>query len=224
MNVSIEKVPYLEFVESGHHNLGIIGVQKVPQPTGTLAQSSQDQSAVGDTLGTRCRHHNRVVRRDTRNDLCGFRERFGNKRVLDHGRFLFVGSTDPGQNDDLLFISAVLLVNAHDVQKAVNSQETRSREAGDAGVGQGNWEVVSLEAARETANADLGQDAHLTRELSLKNHTDADTLAMKDGRRQNGLDGMADTVAKVDEVTESGLALINGDNVRLDRDGTNDDG
>jgi len=34
---------------------------------------------------------------------------------------------------------------------------------------------------------------------------------------------MADTVAKVDKVTEAGLTLVNGYNMCLDRDGPDDD-
>jgi hypothetical protein len=43
---------------------------------------------------------------------------------------------------------------------------------------------------------------------------------MKDGRRQNGFNGVADAVAKVDEVTEASLALVNGYNVGLYGDGS----
>lgn len=42
---------------------------------------------------------------------------------------------------------------------------------------------------------------------------------MKDGRRQNGFNGVANAVAKVDEVTEASLALVNGYNVGLYGDG-----
>jgi hypothetical protein len=47
---------------------------------------------------------------------------------------------------------------------------------------------------------------------------------VEDGRGEDGLDGMSDRVAKVDEIAQPRLALVNSDDVCLDGDGALDDG
>jgi hypothetical protein len=47
---------------------------------------------------------------------------------------------------------------------------------------------------------------------------------MEDGRCKDSLDGMSDGVSKVDEVTESRLAFVDGDDVRFDGNRADDDG
>ena len=46
---------------------------------------------------------------------------------------------------------------------------------------------------------------------------------MKQRGRKDGFDRMANGVPEVDEVAEPGLALVDGDDVRLDADGPRDD-
>lgn len=47
---------------------------------------------------------------------------------------------------------------------------------------------------------------------------------MQDGRGEDGLDGMANGVAEVDEVAETRLAFVDGDDVRLDGNRPDDNG
>jgi hypothetical protein len=47
---------------------------------------------------------------------------------------------------------------------------------------------------------------------------------MEDGGCQNGLNSVADTVTEINEVTKSSLTFIDGDDMCLHRDGTNDNG
>ena len=46
---------------------------------------------------------------------------------------------------------------------------------------------------------------------------------MEDGGGKNGFDGVPDAVTKVNEVAETGLAFVDGDDVRLYRDRADDD-
>ena len=75
------------------------------------------------------------------------------------------------------------------------------------------------------ADRDLPEHAELARDLCLKDHADADALAVEHVWGQDGLDGVANGVPEVDEVTEpGGLALVMGHDVGLDGDGADNDG
>lgn len=67
--------------------------------------------------------------------------------------------------------------------------------------------------------------SELAGHLGLEDHSDTDTLAVQHTGRQHGLDRVSDRVSKVDEVAQPGrLALVVGDDMRLDGDRAHDDG
>lgn len=136
---------------------------------------------------------------------------------------MLIGSTDSRQNHNFLLGATVLLVDFHNIQKAVDGQQLRCREAGNARICQGHRQIVSLERTSEPTYADLREDSHLSGDLSLEDHADTNTLAVEDSRGKDSLNGMADRVSKVDEVAKTGLALVDGDDVRLDRDRADND-
>ena len=68
----------------------------------------------------------------------------------------------------------------------------------------------------------MTKHTELARDLSLEDHTDGNAFAMEHCGREDGLDRVADGVPEVDEVAEAGLALVDGDYVRLDADRASD--
>jgi hypothetical protein len=70
----------------------------------------------------------------------------------------------------------------------------------------------------------LGEAAELASDLGLEDDPDGNTLSVQNFGGEDGFDGVPDGVAEVDEVSKTGLALINGDDVGFDIDGAGDDG
>jgi hypothetical protein len=209
----------LEFVKTGHHDLGVIRVQQVRQPTGAISEGSQHESAVRNALRTRRRHANRTLRRQSRHDLGGLREGFPNDGVRNDAGLLLHRLADGSEEHDLLLRPAVLLVDPHDVQKAVDAEEPRSGHRRDARIRERDGPIVALEAARETSDADLTEVPELAGYLGLEDHPHAHALAVQYARRQHGFDRVSDRVPKVDEVPQPRrLALVVGDYVRFDGD------
>ena len=64
--------------------------------------------------------------------------------------------------------------------------------------------------------------AELPGYFCLEDGANADALAVENGGGENGLDGMADRVSKVDEVPQPRLAFVYSDNVGLDGDAADD--
>ena len=58
---------------------------------------------------------------------------------------------------------------------------------------------------------------------TLKQGCSVGAFAVEHVRRQDGFDGVPDRVPKVDEVAQTCLALVEGDNVRFDKDTARDD-
>ena len=190
----------LQLVKSGHHDLGVIRVQQVSQPTGATSEGSQHESTVRNALRTRRGHANWALRRHSRDDFGRLGEGLADNGIGNYARFLLHRLADGSQQHDLLLRPAVLLVDAHDVQQAADGEKPRGREARDTRIRQRDGQVVALQAAREAPNADLSEMSELAGHLGLEDHPDADALAVQHSRRQDGFDRVSDRVSKVDEV------------------------
>lgn len=211
-----QEVAYLELNKSGHHDLSIVRVQQVGELASAFAESSENECAIGDTLRAGGSHADWVLGGNTGDDLAGLAQSLGNNLVLDASRLLFISLSDPLEQHDPLFGTAVLFVDFHDIEKLFNGEELGCGDSFDTGVVDGDGEIVGLDAARQPTNTNLTKDTQLTGNLRLEHHTNAYALSMKNGRSKNSLDSMADTVSKVDEIAKTGLTLIDGDDVRLD--------
>ena len=175
-------------------------MEEVLETACSTAEGSQQEGTVRDALGPRGGHLNRVMSRDTGNDLASLGKGLGDDGVSDSGGLLLVCGADPGKDDDLLDWTTVLLVDLHNVEKSINSDEFDSWNAGDSGIVDGHGKVVRLETPGETTDAYLAQHTHLAGDLRLQYHSDTDTFSVKDGRGQNSLNGMTDGMAKVDQI------------------------
>ena len=214
-----------EFMKSGHHDLGVIRVQQVPQPAGAAPECGQHEGAIRNALRSGRGHADRALRGDSGDDLGGLGECLDDDGVGHDAGLLLHGRADAGEQHDLLLRPAVLLVDPHDVQQAVDAEQPRRGHGRDARIGERDGQVVALEAARQTADADLSEVAQLAGHLGLEDHPHADALAVQDARRQHGLDRVPDRVPKVDEVAQARrLALVVRHDVRLDGDRADDDG
>lgn len=161
-------------------------------------EGSQQEGAVGDTLGPRSSHSNGVVSRDTGNDLASLGERLGDDGVSDPGGLLLVRGADPRKNDNLLDRTAVLLVDLHNIEESVDRDKLGGGDARDSGVVDGHGKVVRLETPSEATNAYLPQHAHLAGNLRFQYHSDTDAFSVENGGGQNCLDSVADGMAEVD--------------------------
>ena len=191
---------HLQFNECVHHDLGIIRVEEVLETARSGTEGSQQEGTVGDALGPRSGQLNRVMSRDAGNDLTSLRKGLGNDRISDSGSLLLVCGTDPGKDDNLLDRTTILLVDLHDVEKPIDSDELDSRNASDSGIVDRYGKVVRLETPGEPTNAYLAQHAHLAGNLRLQYHSDTDAFSVENGRGQNGFDGVTDGMAKVDQI------------------------
>ena len=173
-------------------------MEEVLETARPSAKGSQQEGAVGDALGPRSGQLNGVMSGNTRNDLASLRKGLGNDGISDSSGLLLVCGTDPREDDNLLDWTAVLLVNLHNIEKLIDSDELRGGNASDSGIVDGHRKVVRLETPGETTNAHLTQHAHLTGDLCLQYHSDTDTFSVENGRGQNGLDGVTDSMTEVD--------------------------
>lgn len=137
---------------------------------------------------------------NTGDDLASLRQSLDDDGISNCGSFLLVCGANPGKDDDLLDGATVLLIDPHDVEKPIDSDESGSGNAGNSGIIDGHGKVVGLETPSKTTNGYLTQDTHLAGDLGFQYHSDADTFSVKNRRGQNSLDGMADGMAKVDKI------------------------
>ncbi|KAI3485871.1 hypothetical protein L1887_50669 [Cichorium endivia] len=215
----------VEVCETGHHDLGVVRVKHVAESAGVAGKSSEDERAVGDGFGAWSGEGDLGVvglLEDGR-DGGAEGENAADDVVADGGGHVFDGVADGVKKDDLLVGARVLLVDLHDVEEAVDGDVEGLGKAGDAGVGERDREVVLLEAASEATDGDLAEAVHVARDLCLEDHADGDALAVEHLGGEDGLDGVADRVAKVDKVAKAALLFVDGDDVRLDADGAADD-
>ena len=105
--------------------------------------------------------------RDTGDDLASLGKGLGNDGISDRGGLLLVCGADPGEDDNLLDWTAVLLVDPHDVEKLIDSDELGSGNASNSGIVDGHGEVVRLETPGETTDTYLAQYAHLAGNFGL---------------------------------------------------------
>ena len=142
--------------------------------------------------------------------------------------------SDARQEDDFLeFRSGILLVDGHAVEEASDG-DLGSRcsaclglGAEDEGVGEGSWKAIGLDATAESSDADLAEasfSSATSGDLGFEDHAYGDALAVEKVGCEEGLDGVADGVAKVDEVAEVGLLWIVGDDGGLCVGGGDDEG
>jgi hypothetical protein len=195
-----ESHTYLEFMKSGHHDLSVIGVQQVSQSAGAASEGSQHESAIRKALRTRRGHANWTLRRHSGDNLGSLGESFPYDGVRNDAGLLLHRLADGGKEHDLLLRPAVLLIDPHDVQQAVDAEKPRSGHGHDARIRQRDGQVVALQAAREAPDADLSEVPELAGHLGLEDHPHADALAVQYAGRQHGFDRVSDRVAKVDEV------------------------
>lgn len=209
---------YLQFDKRIHHDLGIVRVKEVLETTCSSTEGGQQEGTVGYALGPWCGHSNRVMSRDAGNDLASFGKGFSDDGIGNTGGLLLVCGANPGKDDDLLDRTTVLLVNLHDIEEPIDSDEFGGGNASDTGVIGGDGKVVCLERPSETANSYLAQHAHLAGNLGLQYHSDTDTFSVKNGRGQNGLDGVTGGMTEVNEIAQTGFSFVDGDDMRFDRD------
>lgn len=193
-------------------------MKEVLETACSSAESGQQEGAVRDAFGSGCGHSNGVTGRCTGNDLASFRKGFGDDGISDSGGLLLVGSADPGEDNDLLNWTTILLINLHDIKEPIDSDEPGGGNASDTGIGDGDGKVVGLETPGETTNSYLAQHSHLTGNLGLQYHSDTDTFSVKNGRGQNRLNGVTDGVPEIDEIAQTGLSFVDGHDVGFDGD------
>ena len=200
-------------------------MQQVSQPAGATSEGGQHESAVRNALRSGRGHADRALRRDSRDDLGSLGESLADDGIGHDAGLLLHGLADGGEEDDLLLRPAVLLVDPHDIQQAVDAEQPRRGHGREARIRERDGQVVAPEAARQTADADLSEVSELAGHLGLEDHPHADALAVQDARRQHGFDRVPDRVTKVDEVAQPGrLPLVVGHDVRFDGDRAHDDG
>jgi hypothetical protein len=212
----------LQVLERGHHDLRVVRVQEVSEAARALRERGEHECAVADRLAAGRREADACLRRG-REDCGGLGERARDERICDDARALLVGLADAAEEHDLLLRARVLLVDTHDVQEVVNGQVPRGGEACNPRIVHGHGQVVRLERADEAADGDLAEHAARARDLGLEDDANGDRLAVENRGREDGLERVPDGVSEVDEVAEPGLALVDGDDVRLDADRGLDD-
>lgn len=193
-------------------------MKEVLETTCSSAEGGQQEGTVRDTLGPGCGHSNGVMSRDTGDDLASLGKSFSDDGISDSGSLLLVCGADPRKDDNLLYWAAILLVNLHDIEKPVDGDKLGGGNAGNTGIVDGDGKAVCLETPGETANGYLTQHSHLTGNLCLQNHPDTDTFTMKNGRGQNCLNGVTDGMTEIDEIAQTGLPFVDGDDMGFNRD------
>ena len=143
--------------------------------------------------------------------------------VLDSRRFGFKRRSDPVEENDLLLGSRVLLVDSHDIEESVDGEELGLRKGGDPGIRDGDGKTVGFESSFQSTDGDLGEDSEMSSDFGFEDDTDGDAFSVKDLRSNDGFDGVSDGVSEVDEVSQTGLSLVDGDDVSLDVDRSSDD-
>ena len=191
-------------------------MEEILETTCSSAECSQEKGTVRDALGSGCGHPNRVMGRDPWDNLTSLREGLGDDGICNAGGFLLVCGADPGKDNDLLDWTAILFVNLHDVEEPMDRNELYGRNAGNTGIVNGDGKVIRLETPGEATNSHLAQYAHLAGNLCLQYHPDTDTFTVKNSGSQHGLNGVADGMAEIYEIAQTGLSFVDGDNVRFD--------
>jgi hypothetical protein len=202
--------------------LGVIGVKKVLDAASTGSKGGKDEGTVRDGLGSGRSDLQRLGGVALGVDNNGGREDDTDSIVSNNRGLLLVGASDSGQKNNLLLASVVLLVNTHDGDHAVNITVLSSSKLLDTLVLERDRESVAGKTLGETCNGTRLEDAQMSGKLGLANHTDGDTLSVKHLGEEDSLHGVSDGVTEVKEVAESTLALVGGDNVGLDTDGSKD--
>ena len=204
---------YLEVIEGRHHDLRVIRMKEVLQTASPSSKSSKHKSPVGDTLRARSGQGRGAILRDTRNHFDSVRECFSDDTILDRSRFLFIGRADSREEHYFFGWTRVFLVDLHNIQQAANAEELRSWNSGDSGIIDRGREIVGLQSSSKSADCDLAENAHRTSDFCFKDHTDRDAFSVQDGWGKNGLYRMANGMTEIDEVTETCLTLIDGNNM-----------
>ena len=204
-------------------------MQQILKFTRALGQRSEHQSAIGDTLATRCRHFHmflaqRSIHTEIDLDFDSFREHLGDKCIANNRRFLFVGGANAGEDDNLFVRTRVLLVDAHDIEEPVDAEAAGTRTPAYSLICQAYRQPISSQTPHKPPYGHLLQYAHPPSNLGLEDHADTNALSVEHLRGENSFDGVPDSVSEVDEVAESRLALVDGNDVGLDVDTASDDG
>src|SRR5689334_7804100 len=97
--------------------------------------------------------------------------------VRDVGGLLFQGLADSGQHDDTLLTTDVLLVDTKDTHELVDRAVLVADIVLDKLFLHGDGQAVGLDAAGETTDGDLGEEAAVAGDLGLLDHTDGDALS-----------------------------------------------
>jgi hypothetical protein len=69
----------------------------------------------------------------------------------------------------------------------------------------------------------LTEDTELSSDFGFENDTDRNAFSVEHGGSEDRLDSMTDSVAKVDEVSQTRFSLVDSDNMSLDVDRSRDD-
>lgn len=218
------EVGSLHLDEGRHHDLSVVRVKEVAELANAVAEGSEDESTVGDGLGSRSGELEVGVGRRAGVDLNGGREGAGDDIVLDSRGALLERLADAREEHNFLDVAQILLVDAHDVEEGLDLEALGLGELGEERIVEADGEAVGLDAASEPSNSSVAESSETASDLGLENHADGNALAVEDVGSDDGLDGMAKGVAKVDEVAKTGLLLVDGDNVSLGGDGGADDG
>lgn len=142
-------------------------MEEILETTCSSTEGGEEEGAVRDAFGPRGGQFNRIMSRDTGDDLASLGKGLGDDGISDCGGFLLVCGADPRKDDDLLDWTTVLLVDPHDVEKSIDSDELGSGNTRNSGIFDGYGKVVRLETPGKTTDSDLTQDAHLAGNFSL---------------------------------------------------------
>ena len=129
-----------------------------------------------------------------------------------------MGLSDARQEDEFLeFGCGILFVNGHAIEEAINGDcgsgcsACLCLGAEHEGMGEGGWEAVRLCATTESSDADLTESGFFSAtsgDFGFEDHANGDALAVEEVWREEGFDGMADSVTKIDEVAQVGFLWI----------------
>ena len=205
------------------HVLRVVRVQQAVDARGALAEGGQDEGAVRDALGAGRGHADREAGGHARGDADRGRQHDADGAVLDDAGARLVRLADGGQQHDLLVAALVLLVDGHLLEQQVDGALLAGRQPGDAPVVQRGGQVVARDALGQAGDGAGAEHAEEAGELGLAHHADGDALAVQDLRGEDGLVGVADGVAKVEQVAQAALALVRRHDLGLDAGGADHD-
>jgi len=110
---------HLSFDRCINHDLSVISAKKVLEAARSRAMANQKETAVGDILGPRRGHSNRIVHRSTGSDRAGLGDGLGDGGICDTGGLLLIRGTDLEKDGNLL--TGPLFLSNFTIPKSLSS-------------------------------------------------------------------------------------------------------